>query len=291
MRSRRALLFTPGNDLHKIEKAATFKVDSVCLDLEDSVSNNDKDAARQVAVFALNTLKFQASERLVRINPVQSPYAADDLTTVLPAHPDGIIVPKVDSPGSLQWVSRQMAAYEEENGWTVGSMVLIAQIESPKAVVNLAQFCAADERLKALIFGSEDMAASMGAIRTVEGTEMLYARSAIVLHAAAFGLQAIDQVNLDFMSMEQLEADAKMGAILGYHGKQVIHPAQIEVVQRAFTPGPEQVQEAQKLLDAYVDHVARGEGAFAMDGKLVDLAHVHAAERIVERAKAGGVIP
>ena len=135
------------------------------------------------------------------------------------------------------------------------------------------------------------MAASLGATRTAAGTELLYARSAVVLHAAAFGLQAIDQINLNFTDREQLESDAKMGAILGYQGKQVIHPAQIEVVQHAFTPEPEQVQEAQKLLDAYVDHIARGEGAFAMDGKLVDLAHVHVAERIIERAKAGGVIP
>lgn len=291
MRPRRALLFTPGDQWHKLEKAAELDLDSVCLDLEDSVAINDKENARREVVKALTTLKFNARERLVRINPVNSPYAADDLSAVLPAHPDGIMVPKVDSAGSLQWVSRQMAMYEEENGWQPGSMVLIAQIESARAVVNLAQFCAADERLRALVFGAEDLAVNLGVNRTPMGTELLYARSAVVLHAAAFGLQAIDQVNLDFQDLTQLEEDARQGLHLGYQGKQVIHPDQIEVVQRVFTPTAAEVQDAQAILSAYVEHVARGEGVFAMDGKLVDPAIVRRAERIVERGKAGGVIP
>ena len=291
MRSRRAILYSPGNDMHKIMNASQQQVDSVCLDLEDSITVNDKELARRTTAEALTSMEFQASERLVRINPVQSPYAADDLAVVLPAHPSGIIVPKVESPGALQWVSRQMAMYEEENGWQSGSMVLIAQIESARSVVNLAQFCEADERLRALVFGSEDFAESIGVNRTPEGTELLHARSAIVLHAAAFGLQAIDQVCVDFKDMKRLEEDTMQGIQLGYQGKQVIHPAQIDLVQKMYNPSPKQIEKAQRILNAYVEHVAHGEGVFALEGKMVDLAIVRNAERVIERAKAGGVIP
>jgi citrate lyase beta subunit len=291
MRSRRAILYTPGNDMHKIIKAAQQHVDSVCIDLEDSITVNDKELARRTTAEALTSLEFQARERLVRINPVQSPYASDDLAVVLPAHPEGIIVPKVESPGALQWVSRQMSMYEDENGWQNGHMVLIAQIESARSVVNLAKFCEADERLCALVFGSEDFAESMGVNRTIEGTELLHARSAIVMHAAAFGLQAIDQICVDFKDMKRLEEDTLQGIQLGYQGKQVIHPAQIELVQKLYNPSLEQIEKAQQILNAYVEHVAHGEGVFALDGKMVDLAIVRNAERVIERAKAGGVIP
>jgi citrate lyase beta subunit len=291
MRSRRAILYTPGNDMHKIIKAAQQEVDSVCMDLEDSISVNEKENARRTTAEALTTLEFAAHERLVRINPVQSPYAADDLAAILPAHPDGIIVPKVESPGALQWVSRQMSMYEDENGWISGSMVLIAQIESARAVVNLGKFCESDERLRALVFGSEDFAESIGVNRTEEGLELLHARSSIVLHAAAFGLQAIDQVCVDFKDMKRLEEDTRQGILLGYQGKQVIHPAQIELVQKMYNPTPEQIEKAQIILNAYVDHVAHGDGVFALDGKMVDLAIVRNAERVIERGKAGGVIP
>ncbi|MBI9049957.1 MAG: CoA ester lyase [Anaerolineaceae bacterium] len=290
MRSRRAILYTPGNDMHKIIKAAQQTVDSVCMDLEDSITVNDKENARKTSAEALATLTFESRERLVRINPVQSPYASDDLAVILPAHPDGIIVPKVESAGSLQWVSRQISMYEDENGWKAGSIVLIAQIESARAIVNLAQFCAADERLRALVFGSEDLAASLGVQRTPEGTELLHARSAVVLHAAAFGLQAIDQICPDFQDMERLEVDSRQGLLLGYQGKQVIHPAQIDLVQQIFNPTEKQVNDAQLILNAYVEHVAHGDGVFAMQGKMVDLAIVRNAERVIERAKAGGVI-
>lgn len=291
MRARRALLYVPGNEQKKIEKAKTLDVDCVCLDLEDGVAANRKTEARNAVARALRELDFGRSERLARINAIGSGLEEEDLGAILPTRPDGIVVPKLSSADQMRWVSRRIAAFEGSEGWSGGSVRLLGMIETARGIIELSHISSADDRLEALIFGAEDYAADIGAIRTREGLEVLYARSAVVKCAAAFGLQAIDLLDVDFRDLERLEDEARQGARLGFAGKQVIHPNQIAPVQEAFTPDDEAIGQALRILQAAAEHQAAGSGAFAMDGKMVDMPIVRAAERVLARARAGGKIP
>jgi citrate lyase beta subunit len=287
-RTRRALLYMPGDDLHKIEKAITLGVDSICMDLEDGVAYNHKTAARDTITKALNQLTFGDSERLVRINPVNSPFIEADLEITLPARPDGIVVPKVESASQIRWVSHQIAEVEEFHEWEPGKIALLVIVESAKGILNLTEISNADPRLDALIFGAEDLAGDIGATRTPESLEIFYARSVLILHAKAAGLQAIDMVCMDFSQPDRLRDEAMQGLNLGYTGKQVIHPRQIPIVQQVFTPGQDEIERATRLLEAYQDHLKNGVGAFAIDGKLIDAPVIRAAENVLQRARAAG---
>lgn len=286
MRPRRTLLYVPGSDWHKMEKAAGLAADCVCLDLEDGVAPDKKEEARQLAARALRELKFGPSERLARINAVGSDLELGDLEAVLPAMPDGIVLPKAADAGQVRQISERIAAFEEKQGLRTFSIRLIAQIESARGLVNIKDIAGADARLDALIFGSEDFAHDVGATRTPEGEEILYARSKVVAHAAAFGLQAIDMLWVDFKDKIGLHRVAAQGARLGYSGMQVIHPDQIAPVQAAFTPSAAEIAAAQRIVDAYEHNLKEGRGAFALDGKMVDLPIVKAAQRVLAR---GGV--
>ncbi|HEX9618042.1 MAG TPA: CoA ester lyase [Anaerolineales bacterium] len=290
MRARRALLYMPGDDLYKIRKATTLGVDCICMDMEDGVAVNRKVEARKTIVDALQYLDFGASERLARINAVGSGLEAEDLTAVLPARPDGIVVPKVSSAGEIAWVSTQIAAVEREHGWPEGAIPIIAIVETARGIVNLGEIAGADPRLQALVFGSEDLASDLGAQRTPAAWEVFYARSAVVTHSAAFDLQAIDMVYVDFRDLEGLQEEAKAGARMGYAGKQVIHPDQVVPVQGAFTPDEEAIAHAVRIMEAFSRNQQAGQGAFALDGKMVDAPIVKAAERVLGRARAAGKV-
>lgn len=290
MRARRALLYMPGDDLHKIRKATTLGVDCICMDMEDGVAFNRKSAARDTIVQALNTLDFGRSERLARINPVGSGMETDELNAVLPAHPDGIVIPKVENGDQIRWASALIAGVERQYAWSVGEITLIAIVESALGIINLREIASADPRLRGLIFGAEDLAGDIGAQRTAGAEEVFYARSALVTHAAAFNLQAIDLVHIDFRDTEGLILESKQGARMGYTGKQIIHPNQVNPVQEAFTPDDESIAKALHIMEAFAAHQQAGKGAFALDGKMIDAPIVKAAERIIARAVAAGKI-
>ncbi|HLE15340.1 MAG TPA: CoA ester lyase [Anaerolineales bacterium] len=290
MRARRALLYMPGDDLRKIQKASNLGVDCVCMDMEDGVAANRKAAARETIADALRTLEFGASEKLARINAVGSGLESDDLIAVIPSRPDGIVVPKVETGEQIAWVSAQIAGLERAYGWPAGSIGLIAIVESARGVVNLAQIAGADPRLQVLIFGAEDLAGDMSATRTRAGWEVFYARSAVVLHAVAFDLQAIDLVFIDLYDLDGLRQEALTGARMGFTGKQVIHPNQVGPVQEVFTPNNETIAQALRVIQAFEEHQKAGRGAFAMDGKMVDLPVVRAAEQVLARARAAGKV-
>lgn len=283
MRPRRSFLYVPGNDWHKVEKAAGLGADCVCIDLEDGVAPEMKATARQQAIKALAELNFASSERLVRINPVGQGMESEDLAT-LAGNPDAVVLPKVAYADQVREVSNRIAAHERSIGVKEKSIRLIAQIETAMGLVNIKDIAGADERLEALIFGSEDYANDVGAKRTEQGDEIFYARSAVVAHAAAFGLQAIDMLWTNFKDRPGLERVAEEGARLGYSGMQIIHPDQIEPVQRAFTPSADEVAAAQRIIDAYQVALREGRGAFALDGKMVDMPIIKAAERVLASA-------
>lgn len=278
----------PGDDLRKIRKATTLDVDCVCMDMEDGVALNRKAEARTTIAQALQTLDFGRSERLARINAIGSGLETEDLATVLPARPDGIVIPKIESAEQIRWASQTIASHEAQNGWPIGGICLLVVVETARGIVNLGEIAASDPRLQAIIFGAEDFAGDIGATRTAEGWEVFYARSAVVTHAAAWGLQAIDMVYIDFNDLEGLQREALQGAGMAFAGKQVIHPNQVGPVQEAFTPSEEAIAYARRVIQAFEENQQAGKGAFALDGKMIDAPILKSAERVMALAKAAG---
>lgn len=289
MHSRRALLYMPGDDRHKIEKALTLGVDCICMDMEDGVAASKKADARLTIAKALQELNFGKSEKLARINAVGSGLEKDDIQAVLPYRPDGIVIPKMEDLSQIHWASEIIEAAELQNGWQVGSIRLLVDVETARGILNLKEI-ASHPRLDAIIFGGEDFAASVGATRTADATELLYAREATVVAAAAYGLQAIDIVTIDFKDLDALRAESEFGAQLGFTGKQIIHPAQVGPVQQAFTPSDAAIAHAQRIVDTFEASQAKGAGAYALDGKMIDKPLLKNAQKVIERAKAAGKI-
>ncbi len=287
MHSRRALLYMPGDDWKKITKALTLGVDCICMDMEDGVALGQKAEARATIARALQELDFGKSEKLARINAVGSGLERDDIQAVLPYRPDGIVIPKVESYEQIEWGSALIAAAEAEYGWQPGSIRMLVGVETARGILNLKEI-ASHPRLDAIIFGGEDFAASIGATRTAEAIELLYARQAVVIACAAYGLQAIDIVTIDFKNLDLVRAEAEFGARLGYSGKQVIHPAQVEPVQAAFTPDEQAIAQAKRIVAGFEASQEEGKGAFALDGKMIDMPLHKNAQKVLERARAAG---
>ena len=287
MHSRRALLYMPGDDWKKITKSITLGVDSICMDMEDGVAVNKKAEARVMVAKALQELDFGRSEKLARINSVGSGLEKEDIEAVLPHHPDGIMIPKLEELKQIQWVSEIIEAAELKYGWPMNSIRILVVVETAKGILNLKEI-ASHPRLDAIIFGGEDFAASVGATRTKDAVELLYAREAVVTACAAFGLQAIDIVAIDFKDIEALRTESEFGARLGFSGKQIIHPAQVEPVQSAFTPNDKAIAYAKRVVQTFEASQKEGRGAYALDGKMIDMPLVKNAQKVLERAKAAG---
>jgi len=288
MRVRRALLYMPGDNRRKIEKALTLEVDSICMDLEDGVALAQKPVARATSLAALKELSFGRSEKVVRINRYGSGLEAEDFAQTIDGHPDGFVIPKVEKAEAVQWLDAQITEAEQQRGWVPGSIRMSAMVETARGVVNLKEIASASPRLEALIFGAEDLAGDIGAARTPEAWEVFYARSAVVTHAAAFGLQAIDMVYVDYNDTEGLIRESRQGTQMGYAGKQAIHPNQIGPIQTTFTPSNDAIAQARRVVEAFAAHQASGLGAFALDGKMVDAPVLKAAEQVLAKARAGG---
>ena len=288
MRARRALLYMPGDDEHKIKKAIGLGVDSIILDLEDSVSMPSKIKARETVANALSELDFSGSERLVRINTFSSGLAEGDLDLVLPSRPDGILLSKTKTAEDVQRLGKILSDFENDQGWEHNSIYILAIVESALGILNLKEIAQSDPRLDALIFGGENLATDINAVRTRDGRELFYARSALVLHAGAFKLQAIDMVSTDFSDMRTLEDEALQSLRMGFSGKQIIHPDQVEPVQRVFTPDDEEIAYALQLIEKYEESVKNGQTAFALDGVMVDLSLITRTQRLLKRARAAG---
>lgn len=289
MNIRRALLYMPGDSRLKIEKGISLGVDAICMDMEDGTAINRKQKAREVIATALQDLDFGRSEKLIRINGVGTGLERDDLDLTLLHHPDGVVVPKVESVKELEWLSDQIEAMELAQSWELNSIRILAVIESAQGIINLKEI-ASHPRLDALIFGAEDYAASIGATRTRGGQEILFARSQVVMYAKANDLQAIDIVFVNFKDTVNLKIDALLGAQMGFTGKQIIHPNQINPVHEAFSPSDTEIDYAQRLVAAFEAAEAEGAGAIDFEGKMIDMPLVISARQVIERAKAAGKI-
>jgi citrate lyase beta subunit len=284
MHSRRALLYMPGDNWKMITKSITLGVDSICMDMEDGTAVNKKAEARATIAKALQELDFGASEKLARINSVGSGWEKDDIEAVLPYKPDGIVIPKVESFEQVEWASKIIEDAELKNGWQVNSIRILIGVETAKGILNLKEI-AAHPRLDAIIFGGEDFAASIGATRTKDAIELLYARQAVIVACAAFDLQPIDIVTIDYKDLDALKAESEFGARLGFSGKQVIHPNQVPVVQEAFTPSDEAVAYARRIVETFEASQKEGKGAYSLDGKMIDMPLLKNAQKVLARAK------
>lgn len=288
MHSRRALLYMPGDDRRKIEKSTTLGVDCICMDMEDGVAVSRKVEARAVIAQAMRDLDFGDSERCIRINSIGSGLESYDLAAALATEPDTIVVPKIEAADQVKWVSDRIETYELSSKKNIGSVRLLVGVETARGILNLRKIAEADRRLEAIIFGAEDYAASIGARRTKEATEVLYARQAVITACAANDLQAIDMVFIDFRDEEGLRVEAKQGAGFGFSGKQIIHPNQVSAVQEAFTPSDDEVDYARRIVETFESSQREGKGAYALDGKMIDMPLLKNARKVLDRAGAAG---
>ena len=229
--------------------------------------------------------------RYVRINAIVSPWFADDLEAVVRPGLDGLVLPKVDTPQELQQADAQVAAREAAAGVAPGSVRYIVAIESPRGLLNVAAIAAASERVAALMFGAEDYGRELGlpVKREGEAAELIYARSAFVNGAAAAHVQAVDGVWPDIQDAAGLERDCLQSRRLGFTGKSLIHPGQIDAINRAFSPTPEEIEYSRAVVAAFDAAQAKGEGSIAFGGQLIDLPIVERARRTLALAEAVGV--
>jgi citrate lyase beta subunit len=275
----------PGDNWKMITKSITLGVDSICMDMEDGTAINKKAEARATIAKALQELDFGASEKLARINSVGSGWEKDDIEAVLPYHPDGIVIPKVESFEQVEWASKIIEDAELKHGWKLNSIRILIGVETAKGILNLKEI-AAHPRLDAIIFGGEDFAASIGAVRTKDAVELLYARQAVIVACAAYGLQPIDIVTIDYKDLDALKVESGFGARLGFSGKQIIHPNQVQAVQEAFTPSVEAIAYARRIVETFEASQKEGKGAYSLDGKMIDMPLLKNAQKVLARANA-----
>jgi citrate lyase subunit beta-like protein len=284
---RRALLFCPATERHKLEKAAGLGADAVIIDLEDSVAPSRKADARAGAARALAELDFGRSERLVRVNPRGSGLEEDVRATgSIRTPPHGYVLPKVGSAAEVKAFASLLAGLERKGRLRPGTIRILAIIETAIGIVRLDAIATSDPRLEALMFGAEDLCGDMGAVRTREGREIAYPRSAVAIHAAARGLQAIDTPFIDIKDTEGLVAETREALALGYSGKLAIHPGQVGPIQETFTPRPEELEEARLLIEEHERQQARGAGVFVLGGRMIDMPMVRAARAVLARGRA-----
>jgi citrate lyase subunit beta/citryl-CoA lyase len=290
LRLRRSLLYVPGNMPAMLQNIPVFSADGVMIDLEDAVPLVEKDAARILARNFLASFGDRTQEVLVRINGLDTEYALADLDEVLPARPDGIRLPKADSPEVVERLDTLLTEHEERLGLAIGHFSIIPSIESAVGLLNCVSTARASPRIVALAFGAEDYTASMEIQRTRTGEELFTARTQVVWAAKAAGVQAIDSVFADVNDEEGLRAETALIKALGFTGKSLVNPRQIETVHEVFRPSQEEIDHALEVMEAIVRAREMGTGVISLRGRMVDAPVVKRAARTLRTAAAFGMI-
>ena len=277
-------MFTPGDRPEMMRKAPGAGADVIAFDLEDAVAPARKAEARNAVHEVLADPGFDPDcEVCVRVNPTGIA-ADDDLRAIVsgiePGALDSVMLPKAGSAGDVE----TLAALLDEHDYGVP---ILALVETASGVLNAAEIATVDG-IDALLFGAEDLAADIGATRTDEGTEVLYAREHVVLAASAAGIDAIDTVFTDIPDTDRLAEETRFAMELGYDGKMAIHPAQVEPINEAFTPDDDRIEWAKRVLAARDDADEEGRGVFSVGGEMIDAPLIARAERIADRARAAG---
>ncbi|KUM24912.1 citrate lyase [Mesorhizobium loti] len=290
----RSLLFVPGDSERKLEKSFGAGADVVIVDLEDSVAAANKAGARAVAARFIASQRQQTHSAVyVRVNDLSTGLTEDDLAALVPVRPDGVMLPKSNSGQDVQQLAAKLRVHEAENGLPDGGIRILPIItETATGVLAASSYAGASARLVGLTWGAEDLSAAIGA-RSARDEKGYYtdvfrlARAMTILAAGAAEVAAIDTVFPDFRDMAAFEAECREAERDGFTGKMAIHPAQVPVINAAFTPSAEAVERSQAIVNAFT--AAGNPGVVGIDGKMYDRPHLRLAERLLARAKAAGI--
>lgn len=280
----RSWMFVPGSDSKKIEKAQQLPADMIIFDLEDAVVLNEKESARKKVKEALQ--KSGNCRNVVRVNSVNTPYFVDDVKEMVSEGLHGIMLPKSEAREQILLLDELLSKTEEEMGLN-HKIAIIPLIESALGVCQADQIAASSSRVQCLAFGSVDYALDIDAELTKEGLELLYARSLLINVSRSAGIQSpIDAVYTDIHDLEGLRKETVFIKKMGFQGKLVVHPKQIDIVNEVFIPSQEDIESARIIVSAYEKSVREGLGAVQVNGKMIDYPVVERAKRILEKAQA-----
>ena len=287
-------MFVPGNNPGMMADAHIYGPDSIMLDLEDSVTMAEKDAARLLVYNALKTIDYGDTEMVVRINPLNTPYGKKDVEAVVKAGVDVIRMPKTETADEVREVEEEILKWETELG-CVGRTKIMAAIESALGIVNAYPIATASKRMMGIALGAEDYCANLKTQRTQGdnlnfGMELLLARQTIVVAARAAGIDALDTVYSNLNDMDTFRREVELIKALGFDGKSIINPRQIEIINEVFAPKQKDIEKALKILAAIKEAEAKGSGVIAVNGKMVDKPVVIRAQHTIDLAIASGVL-
>lgn len=282
-------MFVPGNNPGMMADAHIYGPDSIMLDLEDSVTMAEKDAARLLVYNALKSVDYGDTEMVVRINPLNTPYGKKDIEAVVKAGVHVIRMPKTETAEEVREVEREIERVETELG-CVGRTLIMAAIESAIGVVNAYAIATASPRMMGIALGAEDYCANLKTQRTPGGDELRLARETIVVAARAAGIDALDTVYSNLNDMETFRNEVEFIKTLGFDGKSIINPRQIEVVNEVFAPKEKEIAKARAIVAAIKEAEAKGSGVIAVNGKMVDRPVVIRAQRTINLAIASGIL-
>lgn len=282
-------MFVPGNNPGMMADAHIYGPDSIMLDLEDSVTMAEKDTARLLVHNALKSIDYGDTEMVVRINPLNTPYGKKDIEAVVKAGVDVIRMPKTETAEEVIEVEREIERVEKEIG-CLGRTKIMAAIESTLGIVNAYAIATASPRMMGIALGAEDYSANLKTQRTPGGDELRLARETIVVAARAAGIDALDTVYSNLNDMETFRKEVEFIKTLGFDGKSIINPRQIEVVNDVFAPKEKEIEKSRTILAAIKEAERKGSGVIAVNGKMVDRPVVIRAQRTIDLAIASGIL-
>ena len=288
-RLRRTMMFMNAQKPGLIKDAYIYGCDSIMLDLEDAVAENQKDAARFSLYHALTTIDYGSTEVIVRINGLDTPHWQEDIRVCVAGGADGIRIAKCESAQDVHTVEAAVEAAEKEFGVEVGRTLLMAALESPKGILNAYEICSASDRMFGVAISGGDFRKCMQTTFQPDGVDMLAARGQMLMAARAAGIQCFDTVFTNLDDNEGFEAEVRQNKAMGFDGKSLINPKQIRLVHEVFAPTQKEIIQAEKFVRAFQEASAAGIGVFTVDGKMVDLAFIPGAQRTLKLAKACGM--
>lgn len=289
-RLRRSLLYVPGNMPSMLQNIPVFQCDVCVIDLEDAVPRSEKDAARLLSRRFIEGYTQRNKEIYVRINGLDTPYFRDDLAQILPALPDGVRLPKCETPSDLRRLDDLLTEFEEYLGCEIGRFKIIASVESAQAILNVNEIARASERLVALGFSVEDFTANLQIDRPKTGEHLVVPRQLLLMACRAAGIQAIDTVWADTLDQDGYRRECEHIKVLGFDGKSLINPRQIDILHEVLAPKPEEVDYALQVVDAIKGAREQGTGVVSLGGKMVDAPVVARAVRVLLAAKSLGLV-
>ena len=288
-RLRRSIMFLNCQKPGRIKYPYIYKPDSIMLDLEDAVAENEKDAARYSLFHALKEIDYRGVERVVRINGLDTPHWQEDVRVCVAGGADVIRIPKVETPNDIATVERALALAESEFGRPQGYTLLMAAIESCMGVMNVYDICRSSDRLIGIALSGGDYTKDLQTTISGTGVELNGARQQLIIAARAAKVQCFDTVFTDLNNMEGFRQEVQMIKTMGFDGKSIVNPRQIPVVHEIFTPTQKEIIFSEKVVREIDEKKAQGIGVFTVDGKMIDIAFYDGAKRVIELAKASGV--